>query len=159
MFIEEKISLPGKRSGQRDDQNFYFDFESCQIGLFINNSLEDNEFYFGKNLEKYKDEIIDVCERFNINNKFELYNFKKETSVLISESFNAEKDFELLPKQKMLLLQKTFSCKNEILFSSDFIIEAIKTFSILYPLYCFSITHNPLKLIEEFENNFGIVAY
>ncbi len=136
----------------------YFDHESCQLGLFINNSLSEAEqdFFFYKNFDLYKKELINICEKFGINNKFELYEFVKD-SKLLTDSFNAGIHLDQLKNLKMFLLQKSLSIDDPRIYSSDFLIEAIKTFSILYPIYCFSISPDPLKLIEDFENNFGMI--
>jgi hypothetical protein len=35
------------------------------------------------------------------------------------------------------------------------VVEMIKMISMLYPLYCFAVSPQPLKLLGEFEDNFG----
>jgi len=50
----------------------------------------------------------------------------------------------MLPKEK------------KIISSPNFINDIIKTFSRLYPLYCFAISEQPLKLLAKFEEQMGI---
>ena len=139
------------------DSEFYVYFEekSFQYGLFINNSAENENFYFSKNLKKYKKQFIDISEKFGINNCFELYEMKNDFS-LISNSFFGKDHVDILPGYKMLLLQKSLPKNDPLIFKPEIVIEMIKTFSILYPVYCFAVSPQPLKLINEFEENFGI---
>lgn len=139
------------------DSEFYVFFESnCfQYGLFINNSPEAENFYFTKNLGKYKKEFIDISKRYGIDKCFELHHMGKETK-LISNSFSAKEHTDILPDYKMLLLQKSMTYTKPIIYKPDITLELIKVFSILYPVYCFAVSPQPLKKINEFEENFGI---
>ncbi len=131
----------------------YLDGESVQYGLFINNSGEEH-FYFGRNFDKYKKEMKKTFKEFDINNHFNLYEFKKEQNE-VKINFNFDKDADVLSKMKFILFQKEITPGEMINASEEFIIETIKTFSKLYPVYCYSITHEPLKLIEDYRERFG----
>jgi hypothetical protein len=141
----------------KNDSEFYVYLNSkgVEIGLYINNTL-GSELFFNKNLPGHKEELIDIFRRFNINDKFDFYSFNKEPE-LISKNFNIEKDFNTMAKTKSILLQKELSRNEEVIYSTDFIIEVIKTFSQLYPVYSFSISPNPLHLIETFEEQIGVL--
>jgi uncharacterized protein (TIGR02453 family) len=125
-----------------------------QYGVFLNNA-EGDELYLKKNLQKYRKEIINICKKFNINNKFSFYELHKVPELVLS-SFNAAKNFETLLNMKYILLEKEITLDNKLVYSPDFLTEAIKTFSNLYPLYCFAISSNPLKLIDDFEERMGV---
>lgn len=141
----------------KNDSGFYIYINSkgAELGLYVNNTF-GNELFFNKNLPGYKNELIDTFKRFDLNDKFDFYSFNKEPE-LISRNFNIERDFNIMARTKSILLQKELSTEEEAIYSSDFIIESIKTFSRLYPIYCFSISPNPLALIETFEEQIGIV--
>lgn len=132
----------------------YLDMAGIEYGLFINNSLQEN-LYFNRNLFSYKKEIIETCSRFKINNKFGFYELGKESVQPVSK-FNAAKNISLMEKIKYIILQKKLPLVNKLVYSEDFLIEAIKTFSNLYPLYCFAISPQPLNLIEDFEERLGV---
>lgn len=127
-----------------------------QYGLFLNNSAGD-ELYLNKNLIKYRKEIISICKKFKINNKFTFYELHK-IPELVTPAFNAAKNFDALLSMKYILLEKEISLNKKLVCSPDFLTEAIKTFSNLYPLYCFTISSNPLKLIDEFEERMGVAV-
>ncbi len=132
----------------------YLDKSGIEYGIFINNSKGD-ELYFPQNLRRFKKEIIDTFDKFKINGKFSLYELHKEPEFIL-DKFNAKKNFGIIDEMKYILLEKSYSVKNKIIFTADFLTEAIKVFSNLYPLYCFAISPNPLKLIHEFEERMGI---
>ena len=71
------------------------------------------------------------------------------------EKLNIEKDFDLFAATKYILLQKTLSKKEKIIYSAEFLNETIKTFSRLYPLYCFAISPQPLKMLNDFDERMG----
>ena len=131
----------------------YFEKDEIQIGLFINNSTK-SEFLFNRNLKKFKEEIISSFRKFNLNNKYSLYELKNGPQKLITK-FDAQKHFSKIENAKHLLLQKVISPRKSKVFSQEFIIESIRIFSSLYPIYIFSISDNPLKeikkIIEEFD--------
>jgi hypothetical protein len=141
----------------KNDSEFYVYIgpKGIELGLYINNTL-GKELYFNKNLPGYKKELIETFRRFDLNNKFDFYSFNKEPE-LISKNFDIEKDFNTMARTKSILLQKELSKEEEVIYSSDFIIETMKTFSRLYPVYCFSISLNPLALIESFEEQIGVI--
>jgi hypothetical protein len=141
----------------KNDSEFYIYLNSdgVELGLYINNTL-GNELYFNKNLPGYKKELINTFKRFDLNGKFGFYKFNKEPE-LISEYFDIEKDFDTMARTKSILLQTELSKEEEVIYSSEFIIEVIKAFSRLYPVYSFAISPNPLALIETFEEQIGIV--
>ena len=134
----------------------YFEKNEIQIGLFINNSNKE-EFLFNQNSKKYKDEIIKSFTEFNLNNKYSMYELNEGPKKLITK-FNAQKHFSKLENTKHILLQKVSPPKKSQILSPEFIIESIKIFSSLYPIYAFSISINPLKEIEKFRNEFGGVV-
>jgi uncharacterized protein (DUF2461 family) len=140
------------------DTEFYVYFEerNFQYGIFINNSEDNDNFYFGRNIIKYRNGLLKLAETSGINECFELYDMKKEIT-LVEKQFCANRHLDKLSDMKMILLQKSLSYNQQIIYSPDFIIEAVKTFSILYPLYCFSVSPQPLKMIEKFEEQFGIL--
>lgn len=132
----------------------YLDGDSLAYGMFINNSIEEN-LYFNQNSSRFKKDIINVCSRFGINKKFELYELRKEPEIRIKK-FDAARDFEKLISMKYILLEKQLSLEKKIIYSPDFLSDAIKTFSLLYPLYCFALSPNPLKLVEDFDDRMGV---
>lgn len=134
----------------------YFDQENLQYGLFINNSGDSKDLYFGRNIQKFRKEFIKYAETYDINNNYEFYEMKKDFS-LIDPQFHSERYYEKLMTTKMMLLQKSLPGTDKRIFSPDILIEMIQTFTALYPIYCFSATSQPLKLIAEFEDNFGMV--
>ncbi len=142
----------------KKDSEFYIyiDQKGIEYGLFINNTL-GNELYFNKNLPGHKVELLEIFKRFDLNNKFDFYEMKKEAE-LISKNFDIEKEFNRMARIKFFLLQKELRKNSEIIYTQDLISEIIKTFSQLFPIYCFSISHNPLALIDDLED-IGILRY
>jgi len=77
--------------------------------------------------------------------------------VLVRKKFDFSKDGILLQKMKYILLEKPILTKEKkIIASPNFINDIIKTFSRLYPLYCFAISEQPLNLIAKFEEHMGV---
>lgn len=140
----------------KKDSEFFIsiDQNGIEYGLFINNSL-GNELFFKKNLPGYKDEFVETFRKFELNEKFDFYEMNKEPE-LISKGFDIENEFNRMARTKFFLLQKELNKDSELIYSSDILLEIIKTFSQLYPVYCFSISHNPLAVIEKFEEEIGI---
>ena len=132
----------------------YLDKSGISYGIFINNSNGD-DLYFNNNYSRLKKEIINSCKKFGVNNKYRLSELNKEPG-LKSLSFNAQKDIEILGNMKYFLLEKQISLTHKLVFSPDLLTETIKNFSRLYPFYCFSISPDPLKLIDEFEERMGV---
>lgn len=141
------------------DSEFFLYFEAgkAQMGLFINQTKGEN-LYFRQNLSKYKNEIQNIFEKNNLNNKFSFHYFKKMETVKAVAKFDVNKHFELLEKHDMILLQKVKMPSSKMLNSSAIILEMIRMVSSLYPLYCFSISPQPLKELQKFEDNFGEIA-
>jgi Conserved hypothetical protein (DUF2461) len=131
----------------------YMDKKGIEFGVFLNNTLGD-DLYLSKNLPRYKKEIIKTFKDYRINKIFSLYTFSKN-SELLKEKFNAEKDFDIFEVTKYILLQRSLSKKEKILYSPEFLNETIKTFSSLYPVYCFAISPQPLKLLNDFDERMG----
>ncbi len=131
----------------------YIDKKGIEYGVFLNNSIDDN-LYFNQNLKTSRAEILKSFKQYKLNGQFSLYSFKKE-SELLSERFNADEDFDIFGKVKYILLQKSLLKKEKIVFDPGFLTETIKTFSRLYPLYCFAISPQPLKLLNDFEERMG----
>ena len=132
----------------------YIDKKGIEYGVFLNNSF-DEDLYFNQNLFSNRTEIMKTFKKYKLNDVFSLYSFKKD-SELLSARFNAEKNFELFANTKYILLQKSLLKKEKIIFAPEFLNETIKTFSRLYPLYCFAISPRPIKLLNEFEDRMGI---
>ena len=138
-----------------DSEFFVFlDKNGIEYGIFLNNTSGGNLF-LNQNLSAYKKEFVDCCGRFKINNMFALYELHKEPDIILSK-FNAQKDFNMLKSMKRIILQKKISLTKKLIYSESFLSEAIKTFSNLYPLYCFAISPNPMKLIEDFDDRLGV---
>jgi len=133
----------------------YLDPESFDYGLFINNS-EGEEFFFKTNIKRYRKEFVFYLDKYGITNNYGFYELGRE-SRLIAKKLNPVKHLEILENQKLSLLQKSMQLTNRKIYSQNFIIEAIKSFTNLYPVYCFSISNQPIKLIEEFEDHFGSI--
>ncbi len=128
----------------------YFDPESVQIGLFINNSGKEGH-YFNQNAVNFKKEITRISAKYKIDNNFSLFKLDKNP-LLIRKQFHAAKHFDLLVKEKMILLQKIKPPAKSRIDSPRFVVEAMKIFQKLYPLYCFAISPEPLKILNHFEN-------
>ena len=143
----------------RMDSEFfiYFEKDEIQIGLFINNSNK-SKFLFHENIQKFSHEIIASFEEFNLNNKYSLYELNEGPKKLL-QKFDAAKHFTQLENTKHILLQKVIPPKKSKVFSSEFILESIKIFSSLYPVYVYSISENPMKEIERFKDEFGGVNF
>lgn len=130
----------------------YFDKESFDIGLFINKTNGKNLF-FNYNLNNYKKEIINVFSKYSLNDKYDLYTLNKKGPERLIKKFNAENHFNYFEKHELLILQKSLSKK--FLGNDKLILEMIRMISELYPLYCFCISPNPLKEIDNYDNEFG----
>ncbi len=142
----------------KSDSEFfvYLDETGIEYGIFLNNTVE-NDLYLKQNLSAKKDQIVDCCERFKINNKFGFYEMHKNELTKISK-FNAKKNFDALAAIKYIILQKCIKTGSRLCYSKNFVTEAVKAFSNLYPLYCFTISPNPERLIDEFDERLGIAV-
>jgi len=140
----------------KGDSEFYVYLHKngIEYGVFLNNSSGE-ELFFKKSLDEYEKEIMVIFRKYNLNGKFNLYEFDREPE-LIASKFNAEKNFKELIDTKYILLEKELKKNEKIIYSADFLTEVIKIFSNLYPLYSFAISPNPLALIEEFEDKLGL---
>ena len=134
----------------------YFDAQSVQIGLFLNNS-EDKDLYFSKNLKRYKKQMLEVFDQYKINNRYSLYNLGKNIDLVL-QKFNANKHIDKFYDMKYILLQKANDPSWKKVFSDQLIIEVIKMISTLFPLYCFAISPQPMKELQKFEDNFGTIV-
>jgi uncharacterized protein (TIGR02453 family) len=134
----------------------YFDKTGITFGLFLNNT-EGEELYFKKNLNEYKNEIIDLFSSYKLNGKFSLHSINKKPELIINK-FNADKNFDKLSGVKHVLLETGYGLEKKQIYSADILTKIIKTYSRLYPLYCFAVTPDPLKLLEAFEDNMGLVT-
>ena len=132
----------------------YFDKYGMQYGIFLNNSGGD-DLYFNQNLSGFGRNIINSFNKFDLNNKFDLCTFGKDVD-LVKRKVNLNKHFEIFSGLEYILLQKTFDKKQKKITSANFLNESIKTFSKFYPVYCFAISPNPLKLIQDFEERMGV---
>ncbi|MCU7525870.1 MAG: DUF2461 domain-containing protein [Ignavibacteria bacterium] len=140
------------------DSEFYVSFEagSFDMGLFINNSPKDPNFCFRQNLEHHTKEFLNLLDKYELNYNFELYELIKGPEI-IDKHLNGQEHLGLLKDLKMMLIQKSFSPKEKIIYSPDFVLEAMKAYSLLFPVYCFAVFPEPLKMIEEFEEQFGVM--
>lgn len=129
--------------------------ERLSYGLFINNSGENKDFHFQQNVDKHPRILSEIADKYRLNRSFELYEYKNGP-VLLDEQFEAEKHLDLLRKTKLFSLEKKLMPDDKLSTSPDFLIEAVKTFSLLYPLYCLAAFSDPLDRILEFEEQFGI---
>jgi uncharacterized protein (TIGR02453 family) len=132
----------------------YFDKNGADFGIFLNAEKAD-ELYFSKNLEKYSKEIIKVFDNYKLNRVYDFHEFKK-TPQLVQKRFDAEKHFDLMKTNKYILLEKEIPLKNKMLYSENIVTHLIKHYAALYPLYCFAISPQPLKLLNEFEERMGV---
>ena len=135
----------------------YFDPDNFDYGLFINNREDLSNFFLIKNIKRYRKEFLKIIDKYGINNRYELLELGKDTQS-VEKKFNAGRHLDILTGMKMPILQKSLKQNNKKIYSPDFILEAIKTFSNLYPVYCFSVSPQPLKIIEEFEDLFGNIV-
>lgn len=132
----------------------YFDKQAADFGIFLNGERGD-ELYFGQNLKRFPKEIIKVFENYSLNKLFDLHELKK-TPQLVQKKFDAERHFELLGKNKYILFEKEIPQKNKSLYTADILTDLVKNYAALYPLYCFAISPQPLKLIDKFEETMGV---
>lgn len=130
----------------------YIKPDDYEIGLFINNGKEE-DLYFKRNLAKFKKEIISVFSKYKLNNRFSMYELNNEATPLIKK-FNAEKHYSKLEETGMIILHLNEKPSIETLYSSQIVPEMMKMILMLYPLYCFAISPQPLKEIQRFEENF-----
>lgn len=144
------------RRFKKDSEFFiYIDRKGIQYGLMVNNTLGD-ELFFNKNLPGHKDELIETFKKFELNRRFDFYEMKKEPE-LISRNFDIEKDFNRMARMKFFLLQKELNKDSETINSTDILLEIIKTFSQLFIVYSFCISHNPIATINDFEEQVGVL--
>ncbi|MEG8946331.1 DUF2461 family protein [Rosettibacter firmus] len=131
----------------------YFDSRSFAMGMFINRK-KGNNLYFGQNLLRYKKEIINICNKYKIDNNYSLSDLENN-SQLIVKKFNSQNHLHFLENIDFILLERNKNIPDKILFSDEIILETIKMITQLYPLYCFAISPQPLKEIQHYEDNFG----
>lgn len=136
------------------DSEFFLFFEpdDYEIGLFINNGKEEN-LYFKQNLVKFKKEIISVFNRYKLNDRFSMYELNNEATPLIKK-FDAEKHYSKLEETGMIILHLNKKPTLKTLYSSEIVPGMMKMITMLYPLYCFAISPQPLKELQRFEDNF-----
>lgn len=132
----------------------YFDKYEMEYGIFLNNSAGE-DLYLNENIFRHRKEIIGTFNKYGLNNRFDLCTFDSDVS-LVQRKVNLNKHFEKFSELKYILLQKTHDKKQKSIFSPNFLTESVKTFSKLYPVYCFAISYDPLKLIQEFEERLGV---
>lgn len=132
----------------------YFDKRGADFGIFLNGETGD-DLHFAGNLERYPAEIRKVFKKYRLNKQFDLHEFKK-TPQLVQPEFDAERHYDLLTGNKYILLEKEISKKNEVLFSADILTDLVKNYASLYPLYCFAVSPQPLKLLDRFEETMGV---
>jgi uncharacterized protein (DUF2461 family) len=65
------------RRFKKDSEFFiYLDRKGIEYGLMVNNNL-GNELFFNKNLPGYKDELVEIFQRLELNNTFAFYEMSK----------------------------------------------------------------------------------
>ncbi len=138
------------------DSEFYvfLDKSGVTFGMFLNNTSGD-EPYFNQNSKRFRNEIIETSRKYRINNKFDLLTFAKNEPVLVKSNYSFIKNYDEMIELNYILIEKSMDKSDKKLFSSDFLVETIREFSMLYPIYCFAISPDPLKLIAEFEEGMG----
>jgi uncharacterized protein (TIGR02453 family) len=136
------------------DSEFFLFFEpdDYELGLFINNSKEEN-LYFKQNLVRYKKEIISVFNKFGLNEHFSMYELNNEAAPIIKK-FHVEKHYGKLEETGLIILHLNKKPSLKKLYSTDIVPEMMKMITMLYPLYCFAISPQPLKELQRFEENF-----
>ena len=140
------------------DSEFYLYFQPDDFGLgmFINKKSGDN-LYFTQNLDRYQNEIKEVCKKYKINNNFSLSDLENESEIIIKK-FDADKHLDKLNDIDYVILERVKPVSEKTLFSNVIVVETIKMISKLYPLYCFAISPQPLKELQRFEDNFGEIV-
>lgn len=132
----------------------YFDKSAAAFGIFLNGE-EGDDLYFSHNLKRYPKKISQTFNTYNLNSRFDLHELEK-TPLLLQKSFDANIHFDYLKKIKYILFEKEIKRENKLLYSADILIELVKNYASLYPIYCFAISPQPLKLIDKFEETMGI---
>ena len=132
----------------------YFDKSGADYGIFLNKENGD-DLFFAQNLDKYRKDILKTFDNYDLNSKYNLHELKKEP-VLVQKKFDANRHFELFNKSKWLLLEKEIPGDKRVICSPDILTLLIKNYASLYPLYCFAISPQPLKLIDKFEDTMGV---
>jgi uncharacterized protein (TIGR02453 family) len=132
----------------------YLDKSGIDYGVFLNNTQGD-DLYLNQNINLYEKEITEAFRKFKLNRKYDLFELNKSPEIVFPK-FDANKNFKHFAGMKYILLQNSFMKTDKIIYSADFLTSMIKTFSHLYPVYCFAISPKPLKLIEDFETRMGI---
>jgi uncharacterized protein (TIGR02453 family) len=134
----------------------YFDKTGISFGLFLNRT-DGEELYFKKNLYEYENEIKELFVKYKLNGKFNLLSIHKNPELIINK-FRIDKNFGKLSEVKLILLETGFGLEKKQIYNAEILTKIIKTYSCLYPLYCFAISPEPLKLLEAFEDNMGVVV-
>ena len=124
----------------------YFDKTGIDFGLFLNNTEGDD-----------RNEIISLFNTYKLNGKFSLHSINKKPELIINR-FDANKHFDKFSIVKHVLLETEFGMEKKQIYGAEILSKIIKTYSCLYPLYCFAISPDPLKLLEAFEENMGVVT-
>lgn len=132
----------------------YLDKNIVEYGLFIN-ATKGDDLHFSENINAYEKDIKKVIIRYKINKQFALSEIKKESEKLI-DTFDVKKHINYLKELKMFVLTKRINKTDKLAQSPDFITEAVKSFSKLYPLYCFCISLQPNKILTDFIDKLGL---
>jgi uncharacterized protein (TIGR02453 family) len=132
----------------------YLDKNGISYGIFLNNTDGEN-LYFSQNLSTNKNFLIETFKRYQLNKKFRFAEIGKEINTLAS-TFNIDRHFEKFSKTKYIILEKDLLKERKVIYSPDFTTLTVKLFSRLYPIYCFGISPEPEKLLNEFEEKMGV---
>ena len=134
----------------------YFDKTGIDFGLFLNNT-KGEELYFKANLIEFESEIEEIFSTYKLNGKFNLLSINKKPELVINK-FNANKDLGKLSGVNHILIETGLGLETKQIYTPEIMTKIIKTYSQLYPLYCFAITSDPLHLVDSFEENMGVVT-
>jgi uncharacterized protein (TIGR02453 family) len=134
----------------------YLDKSGIGFGLFLNNT-DGEDLHFKKNLNEYGSEIQELFTKYKLEGKFNLHSIDKKPELVINK-FKAERDLDKLRTIKHILLETEMGIEKKELYTSNLLTSVIKIYSQLYPLYCFALSTDPLKLLESFEENMGVIT-
>ncbi len=125
----------------------YIDKNGLTLGLFLNKS-SGKDLYLAQNLVRYEKEFRQTFTDSKLNDKYAYLEFQREPVELVKK-FNINRHFGLMQKSKFMLFEKLYTRDKKICTSDKILVEAIKIFSSFYPVYCFAISPQPMKLIED----------
>jgi len=132
----------------------YLDKEGISFGIFLNNT-KGEDLYLEKNISSKQELLIGTFEKYGLNNKLRFAEINKEILTL-AEKFDTNRHFGQMSKTKHIILEKELTKDKKVIYSPNLVTHTVKMFSRLYPLYCFAISPEPEKLLQEFEDKMGV---